>query len=129
MIRSSLMLAALLLGGCATSYVDVPIEEPHATITFQRNKEGVKAVNNEPFQGYDLLESPQCESFQRITGFSFDGVYQDRSFSSWQASPFRNALSAESKHLWPVVLVLPWLYARKWARLRCNARGVYSCGV
>jgi hypothetical protein len=48
------MLAALLLGGCATSYVDVPIEEPHATITSQRNKEGVEAVNNEPFQGYDL---------------------------------------------------------------------------
>ncbi len=75
MTRSSLMLAAVLLGGCATSYVDVPIEEPHATITFQRNKEGVRAVNNEPFQGYDLLESPQCESFQRITGFSFDGEF------------------------------------------------------
>ncbi|MEM7765393.1 MAG: hypothetical protein AAF290_15110 [Pseudomonadota bacterium] len=73
----TLVLAAitLLCTGCATSYTDVPVSEPHATITFQRNKAGVKAVNNEPFQGYDLLSDPQCTSFERITGFSFDGQF------------------------------------------------------
>lgn len=67
-----LSVLALLCSACATSYVDVPFNEPHATITFQRNKEGVKAVNNEPFQVYDLLANPQCDSFRRIVGFSFD---------------------------------------------------------
>lgn len=70
-----LSVATLLCTACATSFVDVPLDEAHATITFQRNKEGVKAVNNEPFQGYDLLANPQCDSFQRIAGFSFDGEF------------------------------------------------------
>ena len=69
------ILSVLCFTGCATGYVDVPPGEPHATITFQRNKEGVKAVKGEPFQGYDLLSDPQCESFERIAGFSFDGQY------------------------------------------------------
>ena len=70
-----LSVVTLLCTACATSYVDVPPNEPHATITFQRNKEGVKAVNNEPFQGYELLANPQCDSSQRIAGFSFDGEF------------------------------------------------------
>lgn len=68
-------IAVLTNAGCATQFKDAPLDEPHATITFQRNKEGVKAVNNEPYQGYDLLSSPQCESFERIVGFSFDGQF------------------------------------------------------
>ncbi|MEO0574339.1 MAG: hypothetical protein AAF004_02665 [Pseudomonadota bacterium] len=76
-MRRTVLLSMVMLvcTGCATNYVDIPVDEPHATITFQRNKEGVRAVNNEPYQGYDLLENPQCDSFERITGFSFDGQF------------------------------------------------------
>lgn len=62
----------LLCAGCATNYVDVPLDEPHATITFQRNIEGVKAVNNEPYQGYDVMDNPRCDNLQGVANFSFD---------------------------------------------------------
>ncbi|MEM6512847.1 MAG: hypothetical protein AAF660_07535 [Pseudomonadota bacterium] len=71
----SLVLTVVICSGCAATYVDVPLGDPHATITFQRNKEGVKADNGEPYQGYDLLSDPRCESFQRVAGFSFDGQF------------------------------------------------------
>jgi hypothetical protein len=66
---------AYLCAGCAANYVDVAVDEPHATITFQRNLEGVKAVNNEPFQGYRLMDSPQCDNARTVASFSFDGEY------------------------------------------------------
>lgn len=61
--------------GCAVNYVDVPVDAPHATITFQRNLEGVKAVNNEPFQAYDLMDNPRCDNIQSVASFSFDGEF------------------------------------------------------
>lgn len=70
-----LVSACLLVSGCATQYVDVPADEPHATVTFQRNVDGVKAVNNEPYQGYELVDSPRCENDQKVAWFSFDGEY------------------------------------------------------
>ncbi len=62
----------LLCVGCATNYVEVPLEEPHATITFQRNIEGVKAVHNEPYQGYAVMDNAQCDNYQSVANFSFD---------------------------------------------------------
>lgn len=70
-----LALLALLTTGCAATYSEVQEGEPHATITFQRNMEGVKAVNNEPYQGYTLLDSPSCGNTENIATFSFDSQY------------------------------------------------------
>ncbi|MEM6683738.1 MAG: hypothetical protein AAF607_16005, partial [Pseudomonadota bacterium] len=66
---------ALNLAACATSYKSVALEEPHATITFQRNMSGTRAVNNEPYQGYELVDGPSCANDQKVAWFSFDGEY------------------------------------------------------
>ena len=70
-----MMAAAIICGSCATSYKSVPADEPHATFTFQRNIDGVKAVNNEPYQGYELIDNPQCENAQKVAWFSWDSEF------------------------------------------------------
>lgn len=67
--------AVFICTACATNYTEVPADEPHASITFQRNIEGVKAVNNEPYQGYELIDNPQCENDQKVAWFSFDSEF------------------------------------------------------
>ncbi len=67
-----LVVLSIFITGCATNYVEVPIESSHATITFQRNTEGVKAVNNEPYQDYNIMDNPQCNNLASIARFSFD---------------------------------------------------------
>jgi len=76
-MKRSLLLVVLtgLSAACATSYTSLLESEPHATITFQRNIEGVKAVNNEPYQGYDLVDNPQCENEQRVAWFTGDSEF------------------------------------------------------
>jgi len=66
---------AFLTVACATQYTSVPANEPHATITFQRNLDGVKAVNNEPYQGYELIDKPQCDNDQKVAWFSWDSEF------------------------------------------------------
>lgn len=70
-----LLVFAGLSTACATSYTSVLETEPHATITFQRNVNGVKAVNNEPYQGYELVDNPQCENDQKVAWFSWDSEF------------------------------------------------------
>ena len=74
-MRKYLCVTAVLLASCATSYTELDASEPHATITFQRNAAGVKAVNNEPFQGYELIDNPRCENAQKVAWFSWDSEY------------------------------------------------------
>ncbi len=69
--------AAFASAGCAVNYVDVTVDEPHATITFQRNLEGVRAVNNEPYQAYELMDNPQCDNIQNVAHFSYDSEFID----------------------------------------------------
>jgi len=64
--------AGLTLAGCATRHADVPVDQPHATITFQRNLTATRAVPSDPYQGYDILENPRCENRASIATFSFD---------------------------------------------------------
>jgi len=66
---------ALICAGCATRYAEVPPESPHATITFQRNRDAVKAVNLEPMQGYDVMDNGRCENRQGVATFSFDNEF------------------------------------------------------
>jgi len=73
--RKTMVAAAMVCGACATNYSEIAVDEPHATITFQRNSEGVKAVNNEPYQDYNLIDNPQCDNMQTIATFSFDGEF------------------------------------------------------
>ena len=73
--RKLMVALALICAGCATTYTEVPLEGPHATITFQRNIDGVKAVNNEPMQGFDVMDDERCENRQGIATFSFDSQF------------------------------------------------------
>lgn len=66
---------ACLCVGCAGNHVDVPLDEPHATVTFRRNVDGAGAVNNEPFQDYRLMDSPQCDNIRSVANFSFDNEF------------------------------------------------------
>lgn len=67
--------ASLMATSCATYHEDVPLDEPHATITVQRNYEGVKADNSDPLQDYNIMDNPQCDNLQGIGTFSFNNQF------------------------------------------------------
>ena len=67
--------AAVIVASCATKYVEVAKTEPHATITVQRNYTATKAVDADPYQGYDLMDNPQCENMQKVATFSYDSEF------------------------------------------------------
>ncbi len=76
-MKKRLLIVALAAAatGCATDYTSIPESEPHTTITFQRNADGVKAVNNEPYQGYQLVDNPKCDNDQNVAWFSWDSEF------------------------------------------------------
>jgi hypothetical protein len=63
--------------GCATRYESVPLEEPHSTISFQRNEAGVKAVNDEPMQGYEVMDNPECDNMETVAWFSWNSEFKE----------------------------------------------------
>lgn len=68
-------IAGISLAGCATYYTEVPPDQPHSTITFQRNMTATKAVKSDPFQDYNIMDNPSCENMEGIATFSFDNEF------------------------------------------------------
>lgn len=67
-----IVVASAGLAGCATRYADVPTDQPHARITFQRNLTATRAVASDPLQDYNVMDNPRCENMAGIATFSFD---------------------------------------------------------